>query len=376
MTKTVQRHDCQCGGYLVSKADFLPKHPAEYNAGFIGQFVGCNHLRCNQCGHDVHEFTGWAITDRREVVFTELLRPELWSQLHWMTEAADANTRTYFCKCGQWAVEGLVQLDPLDPISFEHGFPFHWRCAGHPLITADDVIGGIVFSEILKNSDAALPLLLGELTLDDSPQIPAFPGVDVRRIYALIAGTGNEENFSRSVAGHLLHPSPQVRRQVIEFFHHFPQTAGADALVHAIIDQPELFTDVHDVAGKKATLSEHLWVAVERAVSVGQGGAALQYLRNRLLAGTDRYQTFVSVAMHDWDWIEQNCSEVLQASPALVGYYLVQIKGFPVEMIKQRLQRILRIDVISLPGLTAKCDRLWQQGTKKHDEIFAAMGWG
>lgn len=118
---------CVHAGAVVGARHHLPTEAwGRWTGG--GPAVGCNRLRCERCGENVRQETGFELMSpppEPERVFTA---PD-WRQVAGL-RATDGRERLYACRC-RLHVEAAQHLLDAVPREFTD-LDLPWRCAGHP----------------------------------------------------------------------------------------------------------------------------------------------------------------------------------------------------------------------------------------------------
>lgn len=211
--------------------------------------------------------------------------------------------------------------------------------------------------------------------MSDSPRIAAKPGIDLRRLYNVVASREQADVISLRVAALLDAPEPLARVNALGFFFFFPRAAGAERLLEVAQDRERLFDSIANPFHPKRTLSRQLDDALERRATHVKDMALITYLRERLLAGKTTDDLLWAVATFDWEWIESNAIRILKADPKQLGPMLMSMQKFPLERILEILLRIQRAEVVTDASMQAICKEIWEASSAKLARIRTGLGW-
>jgi hypothetical protein len=139
---------CLDDGYVVNEKMIVPDDASEYYYPNRAEVVGCNRLKCHQCGE-------------------------------WVRNTADANGRHYACRCQKHDVYNFESVRDGDryPVPVMNG----WACDGHPPPSLPLDFGGVSFSD---GTDV-------ERVVREHVSVPgdAFPGLWLERAFGHLRGT-------------------------------------------------------------------------------------------------------------------------------------------------------------------------------------------
>lgn len=297
------------------------------------------------------------------------------AKLDWLKHDPGIAPRIYYCDCQYWGVASPITLDPLDADLADQGLELPWRCAGHPAPQPGDQLGGLDIAQLCADPDAVRRLALGEIAMADSPRIAAKPGIDLRRLYNVVASQEQADVISLRVADLLDAPEPLARVNALGFFFFFPRAAGAERLLAVAQDRERLFDSIPNPFHPNRTLSRQLDDALERRATHVKDMALITYLRERLLAGKTTNDLLWAVATFDWEWIESNAIRILKADPKQLGPMLMSMQKFPLERILEILLRIQRAEAVTEANMQATCKEIWEASGAKLAGIREGLGW-
>lgn len=366
---------CQNGGLLIQPWGFLPQAPFEFAPAFIGAFVGCNHLHCPQCQQPVLHLEGWEVAARPRFDGKALRAATDSAALDWLRPTPAIAPRTYYCDCTYQEVASPLTLDPLDEDLADRGVELPWRCGGHPIPQAEDLLGGLSVGLLRDDPDALRRLALGTIHMDDSPRIAAQPGIDLRRLYNALHGTPDAHTCALRIAALLDDPEPLARLHALAFFYYFPLAAGAERVLAVAQRREALFDEVPNPLRPQSKLSRLLDDALERRATHIKDMPLIEYLRGRLLAGKTTDDLLWAVATFDWEWVESNAVRILQADPQQLGPLLQSTQNFPTERILEILRRVRAAGVMADVEVQALCEEIWEAYGAKLAAIRQAFGW-
>lgn len=308
-------HFCRDGGALVDRDYLVPRLPHEFHLRGLLKPVGCNRLRCAECGAFVDARTGW--------VPTEDFSPEkVFGRASWgrgalpLIKDPETPYRLYVCRCTAWWATSLAYLDPPDAGPDDERPP--WRCDGHPALELPATVDGLELA-----TAAGISLFLGEALSGWAPvgapeDSNPFPGAWLNRLYAQTVGTPIAAAVSEGVVGALTSDDPLHRAAALHFITRYPLAPGTERLRNIARDDLELFHDVEDPT-TELPLEYNLLRTLglqERAHRVRPEGSGprldvIEFLRARVVAVPGLGGAVYPVlAEFDAPWLVQNLASL------------------------------------------------------------------
>ncbi len=224
---------CHEGGRVTGGKLPIPDDLAEYQRPWVEARVGCNRLKCKECGAWVrHGPPGVVAVDNARPHLAEIYAAEDWLELDCIKEDS-TNYRLYICKCMAWA--GTMDYMMADPDPGYHDPVLPWVCAGHPVPKLPVELSGEVFS-----SETDIAALVDRIMdgWNPHPMLNAIgkgPALALIWTYAYLLGLPDADSFSRACAARLSDPDPAVVGRALHLFTRFPRADG----VTIILDRAE-----------------------------------------------------------------------------------------------------------------------------------------
>lgn len=277
-------HFCANGGYLVSADEWLPDAPYDYHWPARGPIIGCNRLRCRECGQAV-------------------------------AATRTAHGRSYECRCLTHEVLSWASVsDPLDPIS-ERVLP--WACSGHPPLTLPATVDGAALSHTTDWS--ALVRHLATAPTAGPPGSDKLRGFAVHRLYNLLEPPASRA-IADAVASLLDDRDPALRAFALIFFEGNPDAPGGDRLTALMRDRPQLFVGVRDPGSNSFSLWDWLLEAIAWRIRRDGSGrvpdpAALDEVKRRASVAPGVGRCLFVLGEQEPDWLLQHVDGVVSADP-------------------------------------------------------------
>jgi hypothetical protein len=229
-------HFCANGGYVVDVNTPLPSEPFDYQWLRMGPLVGCNQLRCTQCGQALIVRTPSRRAYAELVQLTEDERPARLSNLG-NAAPGPQTVRVYGCACRVQSVEGGHQASQ-STLDEDEQVP--WQCAGHPVLPLPTRLDGVELDVDCNWTALARARLLESPPRDVPPALQDVAGAWVGRLYALLDARVRPR-LAAAVASLLEDPAPQVRMGALRFFRDHFDAPEAASVGRAVLGHVELF---------------------------------------------------------------------------------------------------------------------------------------
>lgn len=140
---------------------WLPRSPEDYDAGVLWQHVGCNLLRCLQCGQPVRAIARAEVAEGHTVTAADLRDVDDVFSIGLVV--ASTLGRLYVCDCSIRQVFGPTPADGGYGVDPRVTAPGPWRCAGHPQPSFPLRIDGVRVARPADAEDVVRSHLRGEL---------------------------------------------------------------------------------------------------------------------------------------------------------------------------------------------------------------------
>ncbi|OLF17668.1 hypothetical protein [Actinophytocola xanthii] len=245
--------------------------------------VGCNNLRCPDCGEAVRSDGQPGRTVRR-----------------------------YWCACQQH-LETWTHWVGGEP---EDLYPekLRWYCAGHPNLTLPVVLDGVRLDAGTDWGAVAAAAVLEE------PFHP--PGIDLRqawlvRLYHLLSRE-RAAALSTAITELLYATDPRLVTGALDFFTTERKAPGAERIAAMVTARRDWFAETpHPSTPSVSLLDDAVLVLHTRLLATDRAAdrPALALAKELALAGVGPYDTAGTLLDHDPKWLWTNASALVQANP-------------------------------------------------------------
>jgi hypothetical protein len=216
-------HHCISGGWLFAGDGFVPADQADFRDGV--SMVGCNRLRCANCGHPVRHRHGVECRNL-QLRLIDLMEAQDWDKLAFLRPSAG---RLYACRCTGWLETSMHALADPDADAGDPVLP--WRCDGHPHASLPVDIDGVRFDSAGELDLLVERALSGWSPASAPPPGPWFPSAWLIRVRARLDGTRLAESMDRSVAQRVVAGLPSTMGSALRFFCAYPRTTGFESVL-------------------------------------------------------------------------------------------------------------------------------------------------
>lgn len=353
---------CEDGGLLVNSHRIIPTDPTEFHAGVYPRALGCNRLRCPECGEWVRNVAGLIVSG------AELRAPEAEAaaKIYALADLASVpqaaphtKSRLYVCRC-RWRNE--LELTSLESERESDEDPPPWVCAGHPQPTLPLDIDGVVIREDSRVEPLVADALHGIIPRQGScVGTPWYwPARAFVRLLHSANGAELAEAVSRAVAKGMADDDVKVRWDVLEFFVQLPIAPGAEEIVAIAAGDRRRVAGVRnphrETRDVLKTLEEKLFLFVHRRAVAGDP-RCIEIERVEVLnAGRGAAWSLRSLAELDHDWLVDNAERIVIAHLALakpllgalldvasphaakIGAQLAKLRGVGRRAVRKRLR--------------------------------------
>jgi hypothetical protein len=264
---------------LVGANYWLPVEAFEVGWGLA---VGCNNLRCPDCGEAVR----WDGPPGRTV------------RRYWCACREHLETWTY------WVGGGSEDLYPER---------LHWYCAGHPNLKLPAVLDGVTLDAGTDWGAVAAAAMLEE------PFHP--PGVDVRQAWLvrLFHLLGRERAaLSAAIAALLYATDPRLVLGALRFFTTESKAPGAERVTDMVTSRRDwLAATPHPSTPSVSLLDNAVLVLHARLLDTGRAAdrPALVLSQELALSGVGPRGTAGRLVDHDPKWLWANARSLIHANP-------------------------------------------------------------
>jgi hypothetical protein len=311
-------HYCIADGYLVDHSEWLPSEPFDYAFVVIAPYIGCNNLRCANCGKQPRGAVGLSaprgMTARE--IYALLADPARAPQL---ARDAHGHGRLYACECYQTLVfSGRGAQEPLDLITEERS---PWTCQGHPPLALPARLDGIDLSPATDWKSLAREVFSGARTPHVDRSLASIPGFWMQRLYGVL-DEPMAAPISRAVSELLLDPDESVRRGALFFFRLLWSAPGAERVAEAARDHASLFSGpLWDLMVE--VLNARMTDAQGRVSDV----LAMEQIRQGALRPPGIGRVIHALAALDEKWVLDRGEQILLANPAEWKSVLYVLRG-------------------------------------------------
>jgi len=217
-------HYCRFGGALVSGRIPLSVDSSEYDPLTVAPVIGCNRLRCTQCGCIVKIGRGFFCENGEEDSRAlELFETEDWSKLPFLTKIHFS--RLYACRCRAWnSISTQFLADP----ERDYTDPFiPWSCSGHPRAGLPFLVDGFSV-ETGCDFECLVAKVIGEDWTPPEAQLTfqEMPAQWLIRLYSRLLGLPEADQLSLAISEHASNGDEWCRGAGFYFFESYPRAEG------------------------------------------------------------------------------------------------------------------------------------------------------
>jgi len=250
-------HFCFARGMLVGARHWVPADPCEFAPGdSILPAVGCNRLRCTDCGAFVRNLPGLGRATGASLDPVALFESSAPAQLAGVVP--DTLVRLYVCRCRLHG-EHVTRLLETDDALRGVGLP--WACAGHPAARFPLRLDGALIDPAPPLDDLVDDLLCARIPAALHPAIRDLAGFQAVRIHRLLDAAETRHALADGVADRLTHPDPLRRRGALGFYRLVPLARGAETVI-ALRHRRSLWS-VADPCDPQIALRQTLRLAID-----------------------------------------------------------------------------------------------------------------
>ncbi len=260
----MKRH-CIWGGILVGMREWLPTLSNRYS---WDSRIGCNNVRCCECGHSVRHAARLSIRDRN-IDYELLAETEDWSTLPFVRPASG---RLYACRCSLVSISGPKPSQPSEH-SFEHEFGVErsgWHCRGHDAPSIPVNIDGVTVQDGWDIDALAEQVLMGEnpARIDETAQrsMSFDRAMWLVDLYHVLPEPWDGQ-VDKAVSRLLESDDLAVRAGALSFYRHMPYVPATRA--------EELFRGFDDPLGQYHDLGK-LWDHINVRLRLPPGSSTKQ----------------------------------------------------------------------------------------------------
>jgi hypothetical protein len=317
----VESFFCEGGGCVVPARGRVPADPSERAHPADVSTVGCNRLRCSQCGEWVRNQAGLQFAGEGPGAAT-LMATADWRTLPGADTVSDA--RIYACACAVWQADVSRRVDD-KPDVLEMPLP-EWRCGGHPaaalpLDVDGESIGAATDLDALAERviGSWIPPQVRDGTMRDCP--PYWLARLMGRLEGLAAG----EELASAMAARLDAPEEGPRAAAFLFFARHPRAPGFARLLEQCERHPGRVGERLAIPCKSSFRREisAADVLARRLESAPAGGGdeldrrAQKILRRTAAQAGDALSedVFGALARVDGEWLARNAPALERARP-------------------------------------------------------------
>jgi hypothetical protein len=271
-------HQCATKGYMVAPGEWLPTEPFDYDWTIGGLFIGCNQLKCGNCG--------------------EMVRATI-----------EGNVRKYTCACN-WNPVSYGGQSVGAPINEMTGEMLPWACCGHPSLTRPTTLDGVALSVSSDWKTIARDTIGRKLAPPGVAKASNLRGFWMQRLYNLV---GDGAPIAAAMAELLSDADARMRVAATSFFTTNSRAPGAERAAQAMDEHPELFAGVPDPDNEKLTLWD--WMESVLSLRIDEDPVAEKVLKERALSPPGIGAGIFTLARTRPDWLADHAQEVLNAAP-------------------------------------------------------------
>ena len=338
---------------------WLPEDEREYNWGLSTPYMGCNRLRCGDCGQFVKSRVRVSLTENTPTLYAEIYDQTEWWLHPKIVSSALSDCRLYLCRCSALVMQSGDSLEsPTNTLMHEYA----WSCAGHPGLTLPTEFDGVALASPIDFGTLAKERLshVGSPTLARTDPTPR--AVFLARLYRLLPDQAGRDALSLAVAGELTSPVVEQRAAALRFFDLFAKAKGAKALLAAATTHADLFAGVTDPKYPHRTLEEMLYMALTLRLAVSEmdrhnqstDKATLEVLRSALLAGRQSKEVVTQLGLSDLRWLGEHAGQIAQKSPEVLASLVFAFRKLQDESLVSALRQIQRAGTVSEENLLAQ----------------------
>lgn len=369
----IRTNSCSSGGYLVGAKDWLPLSPISFHFGAPGVAIGCNQLRCGECGSAVRFAQGWESHSPLDHDPAALYEAKDWTKVPGLVQGS---MTLYVCRCNYLFVDLAMAMDLNSEMAVETGEDFpSWGCGGHPQFTLPGTVDGRLLETAEDVEEFVEEILAGAWKKSHpNPVQYGFPGFLLWRLYALVRETELGEKVSHRVLEALTDERPAVRAVAIAFFKVFPDAPGADRLAEIYKLNAKCFTGIPNPFSDQQDLDLHFELALQARTARTYDPAALTIIRENMVGDAplngERFHLLQEI---DRVWLEDHRDEVLTAVPELIDSWVWMVRAWPEEILLQELHSIARQTPLSPDQLKAAVRKQLQNHPLKLERVAAQL---
>ena len=346
-------HFCQDGPFLVGPSgdeDYFTEDPYVYTGVSSETVVGCNRLRCKDCG--------------------EMVRFE--------TKPETIHFRLYECGCRKhecWGRLDHVNAIPDSNPYSDQVYSLPWVCAGHPIHELPFQFEGTEISERQDFEALVKGVLAGRMPRRKTRGPEKQPLEWLLRLYSLVLDTGIEDRLGRAVGTCLVDPNRRVRARAVEFFIEWPFAHGWEALVDAVERHLDLYLAVPDEEAddevpdpKFGTLEGRLLLAFYDHLMDPDGVVRSQRALNlaksvalRMKFASFFFEKYFAAAP---EWVLENLEPLLRVGAGDKNYLKRLLDACPSRHVAEMSRRLLRI-----PGMNPEVVRDFILGHQYSEDL-------
>jgi hypothetical protein len=282
--------------------EWLPSTEFDYHWPPSGPFVGCNRLRCENCGRRV------------------------------VTSDGANQYRHYACRCREEDVAFAAPMSQvLDPFTYETR---PWRCEGHPSLQLPATIDGIALDDATNWSALVRELWTGARV------IPAIPGAIgptfwVERLFWVLPNGEKRDAVAHAIAALLDDKEVLLLASALTFFRRAPFAPGAERISTLVRTRPERLVGVVHPHDPVTTLWSYAADILSLRSMPGDDDAprdvvARDTLRERAVAPPGVDSALFSMSRNDHGWLREHADAVVVAASNW-DTALYVLRGLPAE---------------------------------------------
>jgi len=311
---------CHSSGVLVGPERIFGPEPFDYCWPLADRPVGCNHLKCSECGATVRSgnrlssgpeiMSRWQeiypSTDWDALVAANVLRRSDLHRLYVCAHTQHMETlERYLDDENAWQV-----IDPPPP----------WRCAGHPRLALPGALDGIALGRD-TDWDALAERALSERLASEVPATATFGDLWLSRLYHLIKHHELGGRLGRAAFGQISSANLAVRVAAIDFFRRNPSAPGAEDLLALAREHRDWFAGVANPNAPETDLLYFVLQALACRVEEGDR-APLPLIHDELLKpGPKPGYLIGALERHDAEWLKANRTAILSANLQLAHLF-------------------------------------------------------
>lgn len=301
---------CHEGGRVTGGEMPIPNDLCEYQPAKVEALVGCNRLKCGNCGAWVrHGPPGLVAKEDARPHLAEIYEAENWRGLTCLKKGPTSH-RLYVCRCTAWAGQHDHMMADPDPDPYNDPV-LPWRCDGHPTPEFP-----VVFDDGILSAETDLAVFVDRILRGWRPRQIYRRGLEGPALwliwtYAYLFGSPEADSFSRACAARISDPDPVIVGRVLHLFTRFPDAEGVAEVVGVAKSHPERIAVGYAVPelGRYLTEIEMLAARLDRG---GKPSDAMDLFRGALLTPLDNLSTDTKGEL-DVDANEMQSIEALRA---------------------------------------------------------------